>query len=147
MDIGAMAPDFSMPDVNGKIRKLSDFKGKYVLLDFWASWCMPCRKETPNLISAYNQFKDKKFEILAVSLDGGKDDARDKWLEAIHEDKMTWPQVSDLSGFNSNIAAVYAIQSIPMNFLIDPSGKIVSKNLRGQDLKDALGKLLSQQSK
>ena len=141
-DIDAMAPDFSMPDSTGKIRNLSDFKGKYVLLDFWASWCAPCRKETPNLINVYQTYKDKKFEILAVSLDGGKADARDKWLEAIKQDKMTWPQVSDLQGFDSNLVTVYAITVIPMNLLIDPNGKIVAKNLRGQDLRDALSKFL-----
>jgi len=142
VDIDAMAPDFALPDTSGKVNKLSDYKGKYVLLDFWASWCAPCRKETPNLINTYKQFKDKKFEILAVSLDGGKNDDRNKWLAAIEEDKMTWPQVSDLAGFNSNVVQVYSISAIPMNFLIDPNGKIVAKNLRGQELKDVLSKLL-----
>lgn len=141
-DIDAMAPDFTMSDVNGKPSKLSDYKGKYVLLDFWASWCVPCRKETPNLISAYKEYKDKNFEILAVSLDGGKADSREQWLGAIKTDQMTWPQLSDLQGFDSNIVSAYAISAIPMNFLIDPSGKIIAKNLRGQELKDTLAKLL-----
>jgi len=140
-DIGAMAPDFSMPDTTGKIRKLSDFKGQYVLLDFWASWCIPCRKETPNLISAYQQYKNSKFEILAVSLDGGRADSREKWLEAIRQDKMTWTQISDLSGFNNNVTSVYSITAIPMNILIDPTGKIIGKNMRGQELQNKLSKL------
>lgn len=142
VEIDALAPEFSLTDTTGNIQKLSSYKGKYVLVDFWASWCVPCRKETPNLISAYQQYKNKNFEIVSISLDGGKDDSRQQWLRAIRQDKMTWPQLSDLEGFNSSVAQMYTISAIPMNFLIDPTGKIIARNLRGNELKEALSKFL-----
>jgi thiol-disulfide isomerase/thioredoxin len=142
VEINAIAPEFSLADTAGKIQKLSNYKGKYVLVDFWASWCVPCRKETPNLINAYQQYKNKNFEIVSISLDGGKDDSRQQWLKAIKQDKMTWPQLSDLQGFTSSVAQMYTISAIPMNFLIDPTGKIIARNLRGDELKEALSKFL-----
>jgi thiol-disulfide isomerase/thioredoxin len=142
VEIDAMAPDFTLADTAGTAQTLSKYKGKYVLVDFWASWCVPCRKETPNLINAYKQYKDKNFEIVSVSLDGGKDDSRQQWLKAIRQDKMTWPQVSDLQGFTSSVAQMYTISAIPMNFLVDPTGKIIARNLRGDELKQALSKFL-----
>ncbi|MBS7566098.1 AhpC/TSA family protein [Mucilaginibacter sp. Bleaf8] len=134
--IGAMAPDFTQNDVNGKPVKLSSFRGKYVLLDFWASWCPPCRQESPNLVRAYNKFKDKNFTILSVSLD--KPDAKAAWLNAIKADGLTWTNVSDLKFWSNEAAALYYVQSIPQNFLIDPTGKIIAKNLRGADLEGKL---------
>jgi peroxiredoxin len=130
--IGSMALDFTQTDTAGKPVSLKDFRGKYVLLDFWASWCVPCRAENPNVVAAYRRFHDKGFTVISVSLDqpGGKD----KWLNAIHKDSLTWTQVSDLKFWNNAIAKQYDIHSIPSNLLIDPSGKIVGKNLRGEEL-------------
>ncbi len=138
--IGSMAPDFTQNDVNGTPVKLSSFRGKYVLLDFWASWCGPCRQENPNVVKAYNKYKGKNFTILGVSLDrpGGKAD----WLNAIKTDGLTWTQVSDLKYGDNEVALLYAVQAIPTNFLLDPSGKIIAKNLRGSDLDDKLAELL-----
>ena len=143
--IGAMAPDFIQNDVNDKPVKLSDFKGKYVLIDFWASWCGPCRAENPNVVKAFNQYKDKNFTVLGVSLDQpGKKDA---WLAAIAADGLTWTQVADLQGWKNAVAKQYGINSIPQNFLVDPTGKIVGKNLRGADLTKKLEELLGAKSK
>jgi peroxiredoxin len=137
---GAPAPDFTMNDVDGKPVKLSDFRGKWVLLDFWASWCKPCRRENPNLVKAYNDFKDKGFTILGVSLDKPED--KEKWLEAIRTDGLAWTQLSDLKAWENEAAKLYDVNAIPMNFLINPEGKIVAKYLRGEGLHEQLRKLM-----
>lgn len=140
LGIGAMAPNFTQNDVNDKPVSLSDLKGKYVLLDFWASWCGPCRGENPNVVKAYEKYKDKSFTVLGVSLDQpGKKEA---WLAAIKADGLPWTQVSDLQFWNNAAAKIYNIRSIPQNFLIDPNGKIVAKNLRGEALSHKLAQLL-----
>ncbi len=135
--LGANALDFSQKDVDGKEVKLSDYKGKYVLIDFWASWCGPCRQENPNLVSAYKAYKEKGFNVLGVSLDRSKD----PWLKAIKDDELTWTQVSDLKFWKNEVAEQYGIVSIPQNFLIDPAGKIIAKNLRGEALEAKLKEL------
>jgi peroxiredoxin len=136
--IGSEAIDFTQNDTTGKPVTLSSFKGKYVLVDFWASWCHPCRLENPNVVATYNKFKSKNFTIISVSLDK----ARDPWIEAIKQDNLRWTHVSDLKFWNNDIAIKYKITSIPQNFLIDPSGKIVAKNLRGPDLESKLCELI-----
>ncbi len=136
--IGSVAIDFSQEDTEGKMVSLSSFRGKYVLVDFWASWCRPCRDENPNVVKAYNKFKDKNFTVLGVSLDKDKD----AWLRAIKSDNLTWTQLSDLKFWNNEVAMKYKIQSIPQNILVDPDGKIIAKNLRGAELHSTLSKLL-----
>ncbi|MEI3797776.1 MULTISPECIES: AhpC/TSA family protein [unclassified Chitinophaga] len=136
--LNVAADDFSQEDTKGKPVKLSSFRGKYVLVDFWASWCGPCRQENPNVVKAYNRFKDKNFTILGVSLD----DNRDRWLRAIDQDGLAWTQVSDLRGWGNEVAVQYGVQSIPTNFLVDPTGKIIARNLRGEELEAKLEQLL-----
>jgi peroxiredoxin len=128
--IGTAIPDFTQNDVNGKPFTLSSLRGKYVLVDFWASWCGPCRAENPNIVKAFNKYKSKNFTVLGVSLDQDKA----KWLEAIKKDGLAWSHVSDLKYWNNAVAVQFGIQSIPASFLIDPSGTIVARDLRGADL-------------
>lgn len=138
--IGTEAMDFTQTDTSGTPVSLSSFRGKYVLVDFWASWCGPCRQENPNVVQNFNKFKNKKFTVLGVSLDGPGQKAR--WLQAIHADNLTWTHVSDLQQWSNAVAVQYKIQSIPQNFLIGPDGKIVAKNLRGPALESKLCELL-----
>ncbi|MEO6852170.1 MAG: TlpA disulfide reductase family protein [Mucilaginibacter sp.] len=138
--IGAMAPDFEQMDTLGHAVRLSSFRGKYVLLDFWASWCGPCRQENPNVVKVYNQFKNKNFTIVGISLDrpgGGFD-----WMNAIRRDHLDWTQLTDLKFWNNAVAQLYFVQAIPKNFLIDPQGKIIAQDLRGDDLEAKLQQVL-----
>ncbi|HVY75084.1 MAG TPA: TlpA disulfide reductase family protein, partial [Puia sp.] len=136
--VGQPAPLFTANNTEGKPVSLSSFKGKYLLIDFWASWCGPCRRENPNVVKAYLQYHPKGFDILGVSLDDSKPD----WLAAIKKDGLDWAQVSDLKGWQNEVAVQYGIQGIPMNYLLDPEGKIIAKGLRGDELAKKLRELL-----
>ena len=136
--IGAQAPDFTQQTPEGKQVSLTDYRGKYVLIDFWASWCGPCRQENPTVTKVYNEFRNKNFDILAVSLD----EKKGNWLKAVQEDQLAWTQVSDPRGFESDIARRYHIQAIPQNFLVDPTGRIVATNLRGDELRATLARFI-----
>ncbi|MGN7822935.1 redoxin domain-containing protein [Chitinophaga sp. 22536] len=137
--IGQPAPDFEVPDAEGKLVKLSSFRGKYVLVDFWASWCGPCRAENPNLVKVYNKFKDQNFTIVGISLD--KSDSKALWLAAVKNDGLPWLQLSDLKFWDSAAAKSYGVQAIPQNFLIGPDGIIVGKTLSGKALDETLSKI------
>lgn len=139
-EVGDMAPNFKSPDTEGKMVSLSDYKGKYVLVDFWATWCIPCIAEFPHLRKAYTDFSGKNFEILGVSLD--RPDSKEKWLKMIKEENLAWKQVSDLKWWYSDAAFLYNVNSAPANFLVDPNGKIIAKNLRGADLEKKLAEVL-----
>lgn len=132
------APDFSLPDVNGQPVALSSFKGKYVLVDFWASWCRPCREENPNVVKAHRQFSAKNFTVLGVSLDQEKE----AWVKAIQKDSLAWLHVSDLKFWESSVVPLYGITGIPYNVLLDPKGMIIAKNLRGENLQSTLRQVL-----
>ena len=137
--IGSPAPEINMPSPDGKEIALSSLKGKIVLIDFWASWCGPCRKEMPNVVKAYAKYKNKGFEIYGVSLDQDKD----RWVEAIAKDGITWPQVSDLKHWSSEAAKLYNVQSIPYTVLVDKEGNIIAKNLRGEELEKKIAEVLN----
>ncbi len=137
LTVGSVAPEIVLPAPDGKEIALSSLRGKYVLLDFWASWCSPCRKENPTLVDNFKKYKRKGFRIYQVSLDKEKE----KWTEAIKKDRLTWYHVSDLKHWKSDVAKLYNVRSIPSNFLIDPDGKIVGINLRGDRLGEKLGEI------
>jgi peroxiredoxin len=136
--VGKKVPDMSMPDVNGKEVSISSFRGKYVLIDFWASWCGPCRAENPNVVKAFNQYKAKNFTILGVSLDKDKPN----WIKAIKEDKLAWTHVSDLAFWNSKSVEIFKFEGIPFNVLVDPDGTVIGESLRGFDLSKKLSEVL-----
>ena len=138
--IGRVAPEFTQNDTLDQPVQLSSFKGRYLLIDFWASWCGPCRQENPNVVKVFNQYKDKNFHILGISLD--RAGQKDKWMKAIHDDNLTWSHVSDLKFWDNAVSKQYGIRAIPQNLLLDPAGKIIAKNLRGEALAKKMEELL-----
>lgn len=138
-EIGKIIPDFQQWDSLGKAVNFSSFKGKYVLIELWASWCGPCRKKNPELIKIYDKYNKEKFTILGIALE--ENGAKDKWLMAISKDKLSWPQLTDFKGWKNAVARQWGVQAIPFNLLVDPNGKIIGKNLYGQELDDQLAAL------
>ncbi|EOZ93641.1 Thiol:disulfide interchange protein [Indibacter alkaliphilus LW1] len=137
--VGQPAPEISLPNPDGEMINLSDLRGKYVLIDFWAAWCRPCREENPNVVRLYNEYKDQGFEVFGVSLDRTKD----AWVKAIADDNLTWTHVSDLKYFNSEAASIYQINAIPATYMLDPEGKIIAKDLRGPSLENKLKEIFN----